>query len=161
MKNNPFEQFMNAFSEDDISELQHRVNREGYPFFRRLLDRFEQKIKEFTDSEFKEMMDLIDKAQKIFPQPGKISPSWEYVWERFEQTITFKINALESIALEERNGDWQVVMDNPHTNQEVVCYPSLSFMEAAYLYAYFRPGLEKNEYIQIQKVHRLITEYGS
>jgi hypothetical protein len=161
MKNNPFEQFVNAASEDETNELKQIVHNEGYPFFRRLLDGFDHKIKQFTDNEAETVVKLIAKAKKLFPDPGQISPSWERVWIEFEQMIQYKIKMLQSIAEDKRDGDWQVVMDNPYTNQEVVCYPGLSFLEAAYLYSYFRPGLEKNEYVQVQKVKSLIMEYGS
>lgn len=161
MKNTPFEQFVKAETDEEINALKDIVHNEGYPFFRRLLDDFDQKIKHFIDEEAQEMVRLISKGIKIFPHPGQISPSWERVWIDFEQMINYKIKMLQSIGKDERDGTWQVVMDNPYTNQEVVCYPELSFLEAAYLYSYFRPGLEKNEYVQVQKVKSLIMEYGS
>ena len=51
-------------------------------------------------------------------------------------------------------------MDNPLVVQEVVCYPALTFGDAAYLYAYFRPQLEKSEYIRLQKIQTVIQEIG-
>lgn len=161
MKNNPFEQFVKAESKEEIEELKAIVHKEGYPFFRRLLDSFDYKIRQFADNESQEVIQLMKKAKKLFPDPGKISPSWEYVWIKYEQMINYKIKMLQSISEDKRDGTWQIIMDNPYTNQEVVCYPKLSFLEAAYLYSYFRPGLEKNEYVQVQKVKSLIMEYGS
>ena len=52
-------------------------------------------------------------------------------------------------------------MDNPYTNENIVCYPGLSFIEAAYLYSYFMVNLAKNEYIRLQKVVNLLISSGS
>lgn len=161
MQTNLYEQFEEIITDQELISFQESIQNGGYPSFRRLLDGFKKKIEFFDDTEAEQMTELIEKAQKWFPQPGKFSPSWERIWDELEQIIIYKIKLLNSIPTEERSGEWQVVMDNPYTNQEVVCYPGLSFIEAAYLYGYFRPELEKNEYMRIQKVQSLIMEFGS
>lgn len=75
--------------------------------------------------------------------------------------IATKIQVLQTIHKEDRDGEWQVIIDNPFAIQEVVCYPALNFLDAAYLYAYFRPDLEKNEYLRLQKIQTLVMEFGS
>lgn len=157
----PFEQFKNATTKEQIIELQQFVKMKGYSFFRKILEGLHESLKTFTDEETDDIVHMLQKAKECFPEPGRISPSWEYVWAELEQIIAFKIKLLRSVPINEREGVWQVIMDNPYTNQEVVCYPELTFMDAAYLYGYFRPGLEKNEYIQVQKVESILTEYGS
>ncbi|MNR53601.1 hypothetical protein D3C85_1736400 [compost metagenome] len=89
------------------------------------------------------------------------SPSWETIWPEIELTIAAKRNIYTNIPHADRAGEWQVIMDNPLVVQEVVCYPGLSFEDAAYLYAYFRPQLEKSEYIRLQKIQTVIQEIGS
>lgn len=160
MNMKPFELFHHAQTIEQMRELQQLVQNGGYSFFRRILEGLQQQIKTFTDEESEQILQLLAKAKQYFPHPGKISPSWQTIWEELEEVIIYKINMLQRVPSSEREGDWQIVMDNPYTNQEIVCYPNLSFLEAAYLYGYFRPKLDNNEYIQIQKVHKQFTEYG-
>jgi hypothetical protein len=68
---------------------------------------------------------------------------------------------LETVPPDQRGGEWQVILDNPHTIQEIVCHPGLTFDDAAYLFSYFRPGLERNEYIRLQKIQNMIVQVGS
>jgi hypothetical protein len=104
---------------------------------------------------------LLDKAKRLFPTPVLFSPSWDKVWSELEQIITHKAKILQAVPPEERDGEWQIVMDNPATIQEVVCYPGLTFLDAVYLFAYFRPQMEKNEYLRLQKVQTLFLQLGS
>lgn len=157
----PFELFAQADTAEQMKKLQYEAQIGGYAFFRRILEGLQHTIKTFTDDEIDMMVHMLAKAKRYFPEPGMISPSWQTIWEELDDIVHHKCLILEKIPQAERDGEWQIVMDNPYTNQEVVCYPNLSFIEAAYLYAYFRPKLTKNEYIQVQKIQHQLTEYGS
>ena len=74
--------------------------------------------------------------------------------------LHWKVYVYRKVPPGDREGEWQILMDNPYTNQEVVCYPGLTFDDAANLFAYFRPNLVKNEYLRMQKVSTAITEHG-
>ena len=161
MKINPYEHLIKASSIEQLKELQQLLKIEGYSYFRRILDGLKDQLKAFTDDDIDDFILIFNKAKQCVPQPGRISPAWETIWSELEQIMTYKIELLQSIPLAERVGEWQIIMDNPYTNQEVVCYPNLTFLDAAYLYGYFRPLLEKNEYIQVQKVQNILTVLGS
>lgn len=156
----PYEQFKKAMNNEHYKQLQEAVQTQGYSFFRHILDGLKEQIKAFTDEDVHDVMELLARAKQCFPEPVRISPAWQYIWDELDQTVKYKHLLMQQVRSEEREGVWQIVMDNPYTNQEVVCYPNLSFLEAAYLYGYFRPQLVYNEYIEVQKVNRVLTEFG-
>jgi hypothetical protein len=158
--NHPFEQFEQAKSEQQLLTVVKEIHEGGYSSFRDFLEGFREKLKSFDDSDAEEVTALVEKAESLLPEPVSLSPSWENVWQELKETASYKIKALHTIPAQEREGEWQIVMDNPYTNQEIVCYPALSFLEAAYLYGYFRPTLKKNEYIRLQKIQNLLLDYG-
>jgi hypothetical protein len=161
MIKNPYESFVQAQTDQELLEVQSMVNTGGYSSFRLLLDTLTEKIKAYEDGEIEHVAALIDKGKKLFPKPVLFSPSWEVVWQTLEQTVGYKASVLKSIPARERDGEWQVIMDNPFAIQEVVCYPGLPFLQAVYLYAYFRPQLERNEYIRLQKIQTLVMDFGN
>jgi hypothetical protein len=161
LKSIPFEMLEQAVTEEQLIHLQTVVNAEGHSSFYRLLNGFTARIKSFTDHEEHEIRRLLDIAKRLFPTPVLFSPSWDKVWRELEMIITHKTKILQSVPPEERDGEWQIVMDNPATIQEVVCYPGLTFLDAVYLFAYFRPQMEKNEYLRLQKVQTLFMQLGT
>ncbi|HEY0826723.1 MAG TPA: hypothetical protein VGE40_01390 [Bacilli bacterium] len=156
-----YEQFGMAATEQERLDFQKRTYAEGYYTFYSLIKGFQSKLRTFTDEEIVDVELLIAKAKAMFPKPIEFSLSFQYIWKELEEIHAFKSHILRSIPPEDRSGEWQIIMDNPNTNQEVVCYPGLTFPQAAYLYGYFRPQLEKTEYIRIQKIQSVIKDYGS
>lgn len=156
-----FDRFQKAESEEQFAELREWLAGAGYSEFRRFLKGFEQLIKSFSDGEEQKVKALVAKARKAVPDPGRISPSWDRIWDRLEQMIAYKCRALQAVPAQERDGEWQILIDNPYTNREVACYPGLTFVDAAYIYAQFRGELENNEYIRLQKIVTHLTEFGS
>lgn len=161
MIKNPYDAFVQAQSEQELLDIQSIITTGGYSSFRLLLDTLTEKLKVYEDDEIGFMETLIAKGKKLFPAPAQFSPSWECVWDELEQSTRYKASILQSIPAEDRDGEWQVIMDNPFAIQEVVCYPGLPFLQAVYLYAYFRPQLEKNEYIRLQKIQTLVMDVGN
>lgn len=159
MMKNPFEQFKEAHTEQQLREVQQQITSEGFSTFIKFLDGFTEFTKKYTDNQSEEVLTLLNKAKQLFPRPGQFSPSWSQVWDEFENIVQVKTRIFQKIPASERLGEWQVIMDNPFTSQEVVCYPALTFIEAIYLYAYFLPQMEKNEYLRLQKVQTLIMEH--
>jgi hypothetical protein len=160
MNESLLERLGQAATERDHEIIRERVMSGGYSAFYELLERLKAKIKTFRDEEAGEVKRLLRKARELFPHPVAFSPAWQTVWDELEQITDYKIGAFRTIPDRERDGEWQVLMDNPFSNGEVVCYPGLAFLDAAYLYGYFRQGLEKNEYIRLQKVVNRIVDYG-
>ncbi|NHN30584.1 hypothetical protein [Paenibacillus agricola] len=155
-----WEQLVCAVSEQKQADYQQFIQNGGYSAFHHLLEGIKQKLRHVQDSEIKQFGQWIDHAQQLFPEPGIFSPSWSRIWEELKQILAIKSGIMQQIPIEERSGEWQIIIDNPLSIQEIVCHPALSFDEAAYLYSYFRPGLEKNEYIRLQKVLSLMTDVG-
>jgi len=155
-----FERLREAETDEELAELRGLLEQTGYSGFRRLLQGFERMIKGFADGEEAAAKALVAKARKAVPDPGAISPAWDRVWDKLERMIDYKKKALQAVPPEEREGEWQILIDNPYVNREVACYPGLTFEEASYIYARFRGELENNEYIRLQKIVLHLTEFG-
>ncbi|MCR8631724.1 hypothetical protein [Paenibacillus radicis (ex Xue et al. 2023)] len=161
MNEHALERLVQAKSEQELAELQVSIQNGGYSAFHQLLEGFKLQIKEMNETQVQNVLEWLQTAERLFPDPGLFSPSWLHIWKELSEMVSIKTQLMEAVPVEERNGEWQVILDNPHTIQEVVCHPSLTFDHAAYLFSYFRPGLEKNEYIRLQKIQNMFIEVGS
>ena len=157
---NTYELLLEAGTEAELVAVRDTLLRSGYSGFYKFLESMKAKIKGFGDGEQGEVLALIAKAREAVPNPGEISPSWTYIWDLLEKMTQYKLKVLQTVPVTEREGEWQVLIDNPFQNREVACYPGLTFEAAAYIYAQFRPELEHNEYIRLQKIQTHITEFG-
>jgi hypothetical protein len=155
-----FERFSAADTAEEQARVCEAVQAQRYPAFYPIVEGFHALLKSFDDEDIARVEKLLRRGRELFPEPAAFSPSWELLWKELEQTAAYKKEALASIPNGDRNGEWQVLMDNPYTHQDVACYPALSFMEAVYLYGYFRQKLEKNEYVRLQKIQTLIMNNG-
>jgi hypothetical protein len=157
--NEIFERFQSA-GENEYEALRQEYKSGGYSMFSELLEGLRQALLIAAEEQMDHLRSLVSKGRLIIPDPGAISPSWERIWTDYEGYITRKSEALAIVEPANRDGEWQIVMDNPYTNESIACYPGLSFVEAAYLYAYFRKDLKKNEYLRLQKIANLIITSG-
>lgn len=161
MTTNPFALFEAATTEHELIQFQEFVRNAGFTAFRMFIDGFRDRLKTYEDAETGEIRRLLETAKRLFPEPREFSPSWDRIWEEYEHIVTYKQTVLETIPEADREGEWQILLDNPYTNADLVCYPNLSFMEGAYMYAYFRVDLKNNEYIRLQKIQNIIMAFGS
>lgn len=159
MMKNPFIKFKESTTNEELRSIQQQIYTEGFSTFFKYLDGFTEMIKKYPEDQVDEIKSLLKTAKQLFPHPNQFSPSWKHVWEEFEGIVQVKTRIFNKIPVIDRSGEWQVIMDNPFTSQEVVCYPSLTFIDAIYLYAYFLPKMENNEYLRLQKVQTLIMEH--
>lgn len=157
--NSWFDRFANA-SESDYALVGSEIIRGGYSAFSDLLEGLKQLLAEAREEQTAILKELVLKGRTIIPDPGAISPSWETIWEDYDRFIAYKLEAMACVPQSDREGEWQIVMNNPYTNEGIACYPGLSFPEAAYLYAYFRKDLKKNEYLRMQKIVNLLVVQG-
>jgi hypothetical protein len=157
---NVFEQFQLATTIEAYNELRTMFENGGYSLFSQLLEGLKAHLITCDEATLEQAKQLIAKGREIVPQPSVISPSWEKVWGEMDHLIFHKGEALRSIPLSERDGEWQIIMDNPYTNEGITCYPALSFADAVYLYGYFRKDLRKNEYIRLQKIVNVVMSQG-
>ncbi len=156
-----FEQFKSAADEFQRQAVAKELLNGGYSAFSAFLHQFKEELKKFTDEDVATIEDMLAKAQQTIPEPSQISPAWTHVWDELKQTIELKKKVFQHVPKDQRDGEWLVLLDNPYTNDSHVCYPGLSFIEAAYLYGYFRRGLKNNEYIRLHKVEKVLMNYGS
>jgi hypothetical protein len=155
-----FQQFKDATTNNQQAEFQSIIINSGYSLFSKFIDGFREAIRRYDEHESILFIELVKKAAILFPNPILFSPHWQSIWEDFGATVHYKNSVFARISKQQRIGEWQIILDNPFTNQEVVCYPALDFIEAAYLYGYFRPELKENEYVRLQKVDNCIVEFG-
>lgn len=160
VKHNLLAKLEQALTEHELQALREYVQEIGYPALSELLEQLKERFKYIEDHNMEQYEALLRQATSVIPNPGTISPSWEHIWTNMEHMIRYKKEALQAIPAHQREGEWQVIMDNPFTNEAIVCYPGLSFLEAAYLYSYFRPDLKKNEIIRLQKIENLLVYNG-
>jgi hypothetical protein len=160
MEKQLFLQFKEATTQNDTNEFTKQITHGGYSLFSKFIDGFREQIRIYDDVDQQLMVELVERARTLFPAPIQFSPHWQSIWDEFQNIVHYKNSIFQRIPSLEREGEWQVILDNPFTNQEVVCYPALPFIEAAYLYGYFRPELKENEYVRIQKVVNRIVEFG-
>lgn len=147
-------------SSRELEEWSKRIIDTGYPAVRRMIDYTTARIEQFSDGEMEAVRRMLDRCEQLVPHPQRVSPAWETVWDRLRRVMEAKNSVLGAVPPGQRDGEWQIVMDNPYTTQEVVCYPGLTFDRAAYLYGYFVPELKNNEYIRVQKVTTVIMHFG-
>ncbi|GIQ66824.1 hypothetical protein PACILC2_53920 [Paenibacillus cisolokensis] len=156
-----FDRFRTIGSVGEAAGFGERLARCGFSAVRRFLEEFRDYLKQYTDDETPEAEALLDLARIALPEPGTVSPSWERIWDEYQSIIAYKSIVYSRIPVREREGEWQVLIDNPFTHQQIVVYPGLTFAEAAYLFAYFRSGLARNEHIRLQKIVTLVSDTGS
>lgn len=144
----------------DDQALARRLREGGYAALRQLIEEVRGQIKRFEDGEAEETLRLIEAAARLSPEPGRVSPAWQTIWDDLRKITEQKIRVLRTIPPEERDGEWQVILDNPYVHQQVVCYPGLSFLEAAYLFGYFKTDLKRNEYVRLQKIVTVMMDFG-
>lgn len=147
-------------AERELSIFRDEMLSAGYAAFYAFVEQFRAALKGYADEEVPRVAELIGQGRKTFPDPGRFSPSWARVWEQFERIAAAKNEALAAVRPADRTGEWQVLIDNPYRPQQVVCYPELSFLDAAYAYGYFRLELEPNEVLRLQKVELALRAQG-
>lgn len=160
-RNEYFMQLNRLDSVQEAAALGERMRGEGFTAVRRFLDDFRAYLRTYEEEQCGQADLLLLRARAALPEPGGISPSWTYIWKEFESIIATKRQILEEIGREQRNGEWQVLLDNQFSNQSIAVYPGLTFYEAVYMFAYFRMDLVRNEYIRLQKVATVITISGA
>jgi len=145
---------------DERTAFRQTMETKGYRAFFTFVDDFRNLLKRYAEPESEEVGELIRQARADFPNPQQFSPSWDNLWEVFEAIYAAKNETLADVPAPERDGDWQVLIDNPYLPHHVVCYPGLAFVDAAYTYAYFQQELKPNEVLMLQKVSHVHIKNG-
>lgn len=141
--------------------FQEEMNASGYFSFYAFAEHFREGLRQYDDTHIELYARLLERSRKLFPEPARFSPSFSELWDEIEGIYRAKTEALSAVPASEREGEWQVLIDNPYVTHQVVCYPSLSFIEAAYLYGYFQRELKPNELLRLQRITNCIAVRGS
>lgn len=148
----------------ELEHLEQTFSKEmesaGYFAFYTFAEDFRNGLKAYSDDQIPRFGNKLARARELFPQPERFSPSWGEIWNEFDLIYEAKNGVLSAIPAAGRDGEWQVLIDNPYSHQPVVCYPSLPFLEAAYMYGYFQRELKPNECLRLQKVTELLLARG-
>jgi hypothetical protein len=152
---------MLAESEELEQTCSAEIEDGGYFAFYGWLDGFREGLKTYEDDAVPMYRRKLARARQLFPDPARFSPSWSAIWDEFDLIFARKNEVLAAIPADRRAGEWQIVLDNPYSHQQVVCYPALAFLEAAYLYGYFQRELKPNEVLRLQKVTELLSVKGN
>jgi len=155
-----FRRFRELDGDAELRAFREGMERAGYSAFFAFVSDFREAIKGYADEEAAAMAALIRRARELFPAPERFSPAWEKVWTELEKICLAKNEALSAIPPDARDGEWQVLIDNPYVSQPVVCYPGLSFLDAVYLFGYFRQDLAPNERLRLQRITDVVSTAG-
>ncbi len=155
-----FHHYMQIARQESGQAFKIAMEASGYFAFYKFAEDFRSGLKSYSDADMTQYRYKLDQARRLFPAPEQFSPSWSGLWEEFDIIFAAKNEALLAIPVSDRNGEWQVLIDNPYTHQQVVCYPSLAFLEAAYMYGYFQRDLKPHECLRLQKVTELLLTHG-
>lgn len=147
-------------SEAEERKVGEQIIKEGYSAFYELQEYLKDAFKRYDEKDEQPYLELLNKVRRMVPEPGAISPSWSEFWEQMDRMVETKRGIFGQVQQQDREGEWQVILDNPYSHQNVACYPQLSFLEGAYLYSYFRLGLKKNEYVRLQKINTHVMTFG-
>ncbi len=146
-----------ADTKQALIECGQKIIEGGYSPFSAFLYQFEQRMKQAGDADMGLLEELIRRGKQALPDPGAISPAWEKKWERLEGIAEQKSQILKSVAPDKREGEWQIIIDNPFSLESVSCHPGLDFYQAAYYFGYFMQDLKKNEFLRLQRIENIKT----
>lgn len=158
---NEFFARLRSLDESAIEAFGAELRKAGFTPIRRFLDDFRNYLREYGEAESGYATELLKQAREALPEPGQTSPSWTYIWREYDVIVRTKAQIFRDIPSTDREGEWQVLIDNPFSNQNIAVYPGLTFKEAAYMFAYFRADLTNSEYIRLQKVATVMTFSGA
>lgn len=134
------------------NDFRQALESKGYYAFYAFIEDFRLLLKSYQDEDISSVGQWLRNAQEDFPNPQQLSPSWSSLWEEFTLIYNAKNEVLADVPATNRDGEWQVLIDNPYLPHQVVCYPGLSFIDAAYMFAYFQKDLKPNEILRLQHV---------
>ena len=152
-----YERFLTTTNEEQLAqEIKSLSYKDIYDWITRLTNELEIA----SEGEFARLEELIQNAATILPDPQSYSPSWDGIWTELQAILEIKQQVFKKIPPQERDGEWQLLFDNPFSTEGMVNHVNLTFDKAAYMFAKYRKDLAKLEYVSLQKVQRFITENG-
>lgn len=149
-----------AESTEALQAIGDAIRNAGYTGFYEVQDYIREQFKRYEESDITAFHAMVERVKIAVPEPGVVSPSWRHFWDEITRMSTTKDAIFKQVPSSDRSGEWQVIIDNPFSHDNVACYPQLSFLEGAYLYCYFYLNLKKNEYVRLQKIVTAVQTNG-
>lgn len=156
-----FEQFIEITTDEQKIQFKNSIEEAGFSAFNQLIQSIYNNLKLMEEKEFKQLKIWLELGRELFPDLVSVSPSWENTWRDTFKIYQIKVDLYKEIPEEERNGEWQVLFDNPFSTEEIVCNPNKTFAEATYLMAKYQLGIKKTEIVKLQKVTTVIIRKGT
>ncbi|RKP56884.1 hypothetical protein D7Z26_02530 [Cohnella endophytica] len=154
----------NHYMRIELEHLEQTFSKEmesaGYFAFYTFVEDFRNGLKIYSDEEIPLYGNKLARAKELFPRPERFSPSWCEIWDEFSLIYQAKNEALTTIPVQQRDGEWQIIIDNPYSHNPVVCYTALPFLEASYLYGYFQRELKPHEVLRLQRIGEMLQTNG-
>ena len=147
-------------TDEQRTAFRQAMEAKGYSAFFAFVEDFRNVLKSYDEIDRDAVGLIIRRSRDDFPEPGRFSPSWAHIWDEFDNLYAAKNSVMDDIPASARDGEWQVLIDNPYLSHQVVCYPALAFVDAAYTYAYFQKDLKPNEILRLQKVSHVHVMTG-
>lgn len=149
-----------AESTEALQAIGEAIRNAGYTGFYEVQDYIREQFKRYAEADITAFHAMVERVKIAVPEPGVVSPSWRHFWDEISRMSATKDGIFKQVPASDRNGEWQVIIDNPFSHDNVACYPQLSFLEGAYLYCYFYLNLKKNEYVRLQKIVTAVQTHG-
>ncbi|MFX0559830.1 hypothetical protein TEPIDINF_001236 [Tepidibacillus infernus] len=155
-----FEQFTQLSLEEEKIEFKNKLEAVGFTAMNQLIQDFYEKLKNMDELEFDQIKKWLQWGSELFPNLSVISPSWENTWQDLAKIYDVKVGYFMEIPKEQRDGEWQVLFDNPFSTEGVVCHPRKTFNEATYLAAKYQLYMKKAEIVELQKIQLCYMKRG-
>lgn len=155
-----FNRFIQISDDTEKNQFRENMTEAGFSAVNQWLRSFYDHVKNMDEQGFKSMREWLELGKEVLPELGQFSPSWQNTWQELFDLYQIKTEAYASIPDEQRDGEWQVLFDNPFSTDGIVCHSNKTFAEATYLFAKYRLTLKKAEYVKLQKVVTSMVQKG-
>ncbi len=160
MFNHILQDYISHIEQNKLDKWLKMVNTLGFSFTYNWIQAIDQGIEKADSIHLLEdINNLVMIGKRLVPDLEKISPVWQSVWDDFQQIIFTKKKLYSEIVEGDRDGNWQILIDNKFITEGIACHTNLSFARASYLYAKFSLQAKKNEIIQLQKVKIYVKSF--
>ncbi|OEF99928.1 hypothetical protein BHF71_07415 [Vulcanibacillus modesticaldus] len=155
-----FNNFIEIATEEQKLNFKKSIEQEGFSAINQFIRSFYEKIKEMDQDEFEQVKNWLKKGEELFPNLVDFSPSFENTWRDLLQLYQIKVELFSQVPVDQRDGEWQILYDNPYSTEPIVCHSNKNFVEATYLMAKYQLGIKKAEIVKLQKVITVIIKNG-
>jgi len=156
-----FERFIHLSDESDKLDFKQSIEKAGFSAINQWIHSLYDHVKKMDEPEFNQVKRWLECGKELFPDLAVYSPSWANTWKELFEIHRRKADYYFTVSSDQRDGEWQVLYDNPFATDGIVCHTNKTFPEATYLAAKYQLGLKRAEYVKLQKVLTSLVHRGS